>query len=55
VKCNVHLTDMADFEAISVADAETLHPHRPARTTIGVSALPIGARVEIEAVARTSR
>lgn len=52
VKCNVYLTDLDDFDAMNRSYAATLHPHRPARTTIGVVALPLGARVEIEAIAR---
>ena len=52
VKCNVYLTDMADFPAMNVAYAEHFAEPFPARTTIGVAALPLGARVEIEMIAR---
>lgn len=55
VKCNVYLTDMADFAAMNTAYAEHFEEPYPARTTIGVAALPLGARVEIEMIARTSR
>lgn len=51
VKCNVYLIDMRDFDAMNQAYAASFGEHRPARTTIGVSALPLGARVEIEATA----
>lgn len=51
VKCNVYLLDMADFDAMNDAYAALLGSHRPARTTIAVSGLPLGARVEIEAIA----
>jgi 2-iminobutanoate/2-iminopropanoate deaminase len=52
VKANVYLTDMADFPAMNVAYARQFsHPY-PARTTIGVASLPLGARVEIELIAR---
>ena len=51
VKCNVFLTDMADFDAMNRAYAEHFSAPYPARTTIGVAALPLGARVEIEMVA----
>lgn len=53
VKCNVYLTDMDDFAAMNEAYAAVLGDHRPARTTIGVAALPLGACVEIEAIATT--
>ncbi len=52
VKCNVYLTDMADFPAMNTAYAEHFAEPYPARTTIGVVALPLGARVEIEMIAR---
>ena len=52
VKCNVYLTDMADFPAMNEAYATAFDPPYPARTTIGVAALPLGARVEIELIAR---
>ena len=38
VKCNVYLTDMADFPAMNVAYAEHFAEPFPARTTIGVAA-----------------
>ena len=52
VKCNVYLTDMGDFPAMNAAYAEHFDEPYPARTTIGVAALPLGARVEIEVIAR---
>lgn len=55
MKCNVYLIDMADFPAMNTAYAEHFEEPYPARTTIGVAALPLGARVEIEMIARTSR
>ncbi len=51
VKCTVFLTDMADFAAMNAVYAEVFSPPFPARSTIGVAALPLGARVEIELVA----
>ncbi len=51
VKCTVFLTDMADFAAMNAVYAERFGNHAPARSTIGVAALPLGARVEIEAIA----
>ena len=52
VKCNVFLTDMADFAAMNAVYAETFSQPYPARTTIGVAALPLGASIEIELIAR---
>ena len=52
VKVNVYLLDMADFAAMNTVYAAMFQKPYPARTTIGVAALPLGARVEIEMVAR---
>lgn len=51
VKCNVYLVDMRDFDSMNEAYTAALGDHRPARTTVGVAALPRQARVEIEAIA----
>ena len=51
VKTTVFLTDMADFPAMNAIYASAFGDHAPARATVGVAALPLGARVEIEAVA----
>lgn len=53
VKVNVYLTDMADFAAMNAAYATVFVEPFPARTTVAVAGLPLGARVEIEAVARS--
>jgi 2-iminobutanoate/2-iminopropanoate deaminase len=50
-KATVFLTDMADFPVLNEAYAAAFAGHRPARTTIGVAALPLGAKVEIEVLA----
>jgi 2-iminobutanoate/2-iminopropanoate deaminase len=55
VKCNVYLTDMADFPAMNGAYSRRFAKPYPARTTIAVAGLPLGARVEIELVARKSK
>ncbi len=52
IKCNVYLVDMADFAAMNAAYATRFTAPYPARTTVAVAALPLGARVEIECVAR---
>ena len=51
LKCNVYLTDMADFAAMNAVYAEHFKEPNPARTTVAVAALPGGAKVEIELVA----
>ena len=51
LKCNVYLTDMADFAAMNAVYAEHFREPYPARTTVAVAALPLAARVEIELVA----
>ena len=51
VKVNVFLTDMANFgEMNEVYKTQFTEPY-PARTTIGVASLPLGAQVEIEMIA----
>ena len=43
------LVDMDDFATFNEAYIAGFGDHRPARSTIGVAALPVGAAVEIEA------
>lgn len=52
VKVGVFLTDMADFQAMNAAYARHFEAPYPARTTVGVSALPLGARIEMDFLAR---
>ena len=52
IKTTVFLIDMADFQAMNTVYARHFGAVRPARSTVQVSALPRGARVEIEAIAR---
>ena len=52
VKTTVFLADMADFSAMNQVYAEYMIAPFPARSTIQVAALPLGARVEIEAIAQ---
>jgi 2-iminobutanoate/2-iminopropanoate deaminase len=54
VKTTVFLTDMADFAAMNQVYGAWFGDSPPARSTVGVAALPLGARVEIEAVARVA-
>lgn len=48
VKTTVYLTDMNDFDGMNQIYATVLSEPYPARTTVGVAALPKGAKVEIE-------
>lgn len=52
IKVNVFLTNMEDFAAMNEVYAKQFDKPYPARTTIGVASLPLGARIEIEMVAR---
>jgi 2-iminobutanoate/2-iminopropanoate deaminase len=52
VKATVYLADMADFATLNGIYTEVFGSHRPARSTVQAAALPKGARVEIDLVAR---
>jgi 2-iminobutanoate/2-iminopropanoate deaminase len=52
VKVNVYLADMGDFAGMNAVYSRNFGTPYPARTTIGVAGLPLGARVEIEMIAR---
>jgi len=52
VKTTVFLVDMADFTTVNGIYGRFVTDPPPARSTVGVAALPKGARVEIEVVAR---
>jgi len=54
VKTLVFLTDMADFDTMNDAYAAVFGTHRPARSAVGVSALPKAGLVEIEVWAHKS-
>ncbi len=51
VKVNVYLTDMRNFAEMNEVYARHFVAPYPARTTIAVAALPLGAIVEIEMIA----
>lgn len=51
LKTTVYLINMKDFAAVNTVYARYFGDSRPARATVQVSALPKGARVEIDAVA----
>jgi 2-iminobutanoate/2-iminopropanoate deaminase len=51
VKTTVFLVDMDDYALMNEIYIEEFGEHRPARSAVAVAALPLGARVEIEAIA----
>lgn len=51
VKTTVFLKNFRDFAAMNAAYAEAFGDHRPARSTVEVSRLPLDALVEIECIA----
>ena len=51
VKMTVYLTDLKNFDVVNAVMSETLQYPFPARVAVGVSALPRGAHIEIEAIA----
>ena len=55
VKATVYLTDMAEFAVVNEVWVSFFGDHRPARTAIGVAALPLGATVEVEFLAHRPR
>lgn len=52
VKTTIFLTDIGDFPAVNRIYERYFGAAKPARSTIAVAALPRGARVEIECIAR---
>ncbi len=52
VKATVYLQDFGDFATLNRLYAQAMGEHRPARSTVQVAALPLGAKVEIDFVAR---
>ena len=51
VKATVYLTDLSAFSKMNEVYAEYLGQVKPARSTVGVASLPLGASVEIDLVA----
>lgn len=51
VKTTIFLTDMADFSEVNQVYGGFFHSDPPARSTLQVAALPLGARLEIEMIA----
>lgn len=51
LKATVYLASMADFPILNRIYSAAFGDHKPARSTVAVSGLPRGVRVEIEVVA----
>lgn len=54
VKTTVFLTDMDDYAEMNRVYVDVFGDHRPARSAVAVAALPVGARIEVEAWAQRS-
>ncbi len=50
VRCGIYVTDISTFQQVNEAYGAYFESEPPARTTIGVASLPLGAAVEIDAV-----
>ncbi|HYQ16627.1 MAG TPA: RidA family protein [Polyangiaceae bacterium] len=52
VKTTVYLADFSEFQAMNAIYVRAFPTEPPARATVGVAALPRGAKIELEAIAR---
>src|SRR5687768_6981715 len=55
VRVGIYLADMGAFQAINAVYARHFEAPYPARTTVTVAALPLGAAVEVDLVAVSGR
>ena len=55
VKTTIYLIDINDFAAVNSEYERLFGASKPARSTVAVAALPRGARVEIDAIAKRRR
>jgi 2-iminobutanoate/2-iminopropanoate deaminase len=53
VKTTIFLTDLGDFQTVNEVYGSYFKQSPPARSTVQVSALPRGAKIEIDAIAAT--
>ncbi len=53
VKTTIFLTDLEDFQTVNEVYGSYFKQDPPARSTVQVSALPKGAKIEIDAIADT--
>ncbi len=54
VKATVFLRDMADFPKVNPIYELAFQGHKPARSTVAVAGLPLGALIEIEVIVELS-
>jgi 2-iminobutanoate/2-iminopropanoate deaminase len=54
VKASIFVVDLADFATVNEIYGKRFPKSPPARSTVQVAALPKGARVEIDLIARKS-
>jgi reactive intermediate/imine deaminase len=50
-RATVYLTDLGNFQALNSIYGQYFGDHKPARSTVGVAQLPLGAAVEIDLIA----
>jgi len=55
VRTTIYLVDLGEFVLVNELYAEAFGSAKPARATVEVSALPKGARVEIDCIARARK
>ncbi|MSP14202.1 MAG: RidA family protein [Chloroflexi bacterium] len=51
IKTTVFMTDLGEFQAMNGVYGQYFQEKPPARSTVQVSRLPLGAKIEIEAIA----
>ena len=51
IRCGIFVTDLGDFATVNEMYASFFEGDYPARATVQVAALPLGAKVEIDAIA----
>jgi 2-iminobutanoate/2-iminopropanoate deaminase len=54
IKTTIFLLSMDDFKLVNEIYASGLGEHKPARSTVQVAGLPLGAKIEIECIAEIS-
>jgi 2-iminobutanoate/2-iminopropanoate deaminase len=52
IKTTIFLVDMSDYSAVNAVYERYFEANKPARSTVAVAALPRGARLEIDCIAR---
>ena len=52
IKATIYITDLGKFQILNKLYGEAMGDHRPARSTVQVAGLPLGAEVEIDLIVR---